>query len=192
MKKQATSSDAVVPRAEAAPGDVGTGSSSDFTPLSLEKSVYESLVAYGAPLLEWAPRCWLRLEETLPWALKLAHDNATVLRVLPLVLARYATALNGQLLQEQAHAAGQEAELGFLLELTAQLTARDELAHLARCFEDARPQEPRYFFEPRSARDRRLAELKTPAVARRWGLFLNMPEDSFSSLLAKHDPALLS
>jgi hypothetical protein len=184
MEEQATSAHPAVTHAKPV-----REPSSACAPLS-EDSVYESLVAYGAPLANWAPRLHLRLEEVLPWALRLARGNATVLRVLPLVLARHATELDWELLEDRARAVGQEAELGFLLELTAELTARDELAHRAERFVDARPEQPRYFFEPRGERDRKLAELRTPLVARRWGLLLNMPEESFSSLLARHDAPL--
>jgi hypothetical protein len=165
----------------------GTTNDQVQTAHSPEDQVCETLVAYGAPLADWAPHPWLPLEEALPLALRLARTNATLLRVLPLVLARNASTLDGLRLLERTRDAGQEAEMGFLLELSAELTGHANLAQLASSLEGARQGPPRYFFAPRSERDRRLVELGTAPVARRWGLLLNMPEDSFRSLLAKHD-----
>jgi len=41
------------------------------------------------------------------------------------------------------------------------------------------------FFKLRSATERRLAELKTPPAARRWGFRMNMSADSFASMFRK-------
>lgn len=153
-------------------------------------AVYESLVAFGAPLPNWQPRREMRLEEALPPALWLSHGNPTLLRVLPLVLARHAAKLDWALLEKKTQEFGQEAELGFLLELTAELTADAKLAERAARFEMAKCAQPRFYFEPRGDRDRRLVEMRTPPVARRWGFLLNMPTDSFRSLLSKYDAAL--
>jgi len=128
----------------------------------------------------------MSLEKALPRALRLARADATLLRVLPLVLARNSTGLDSAELKKAAQLSAQEAALGFLLELTADLAGKPSLGRLATLFEHARNQEPTYFFEPRGERDRKLMQLRTPEVARRWGFFLNMPKDDFSSLLKKH------
>lgn len=174
---------------EAHPPAAAAGSPPAFAEAT-ENDVYESLVAFGAPLANWQPRRNMRLEEALPPALWLSHRNPTLLRVLPFVLARNVPALDWHLLEMKTQEAGQEAELGFLLDLTAELTADASLAERAARFEKAKSAAPRFYFEPRGDRDRRLVELRTPAVARRWGFLLNMPTDSFRSLMSKYDAAL--
>jgi len=75
--------------------------------------------------------------------------------------------------------------LGLLLELTGRLGDAPELlaaaARLPRQFT-----RPEFFFAPRGPRCRALVERRTPEVARAWGWLVNMPEESFASLLAKH------
>jgi hypothetical protein len=41
------------------------------------------------------------------------------------------------------------------------------------------------FFQPTTRRERQLAELKTPEVARKWGFRMNMGLDSFASMFEK-------
>jgi hypothetical protein len=149
-------------------------------------SVYESLKAYGAPLADWEGCRTLTLEDALAQGLRLAHQDSTLLRTLPVVLARHALRLNSAQLTARARELGCEAELGMLLELTAKLTGNQRLGALARTLEHARAAEPRFFFEPRGPFERKYTPLRTPEVARRWGFFLDMPPDVFGTLLAKH------
>ena len=149
--------------------------------------VYGVLVAHGAPLAAWGPCENLGLEEALALGLGLAHEDATLLRTLPVVFARNAARLNWKLLQQRAQALGYEAELGLLLELTSRLTGHQHLAALAKGLEHARPTQPRHFFKPRGMFDRMRTEQGTPEVARRWGFLMNMPEDGFRTLLLKHN-----
>lgn len=154
-------------------------------------SVYESLKAYGAPLAGWEGRATLALEEALAQGLRLAHEDSTLLRTLPVVFARQAQGLDASRLTARARQLGCEAELGMLLELTAQLTGDSRLGELARALEHARrPTEPRFFFEPRGPMERKYTPLRTHALMRRWGFFLDMPPDVFGSLLAKHNAHL--
>jgi hypothetical protein len=44
---------------------------------------------------------------------------------------------------------------------------------------------PTQFFQPTTLRERRLAELRTPEVARKWGFRMNMGMDSFESMFRK-------
>ena len=39
--------------------------------------------------------------------------------------------------------------------------------------------------QPTTSRERKLAELRTPEVARKWGFRMNMGMDSFESMFAK-------
>lgn len=152
--------------------------------------VYESLKAYGAPLVGWDGRATLSLEEALAQGLCLAHEDSTLLRTLPVVFARHAHRLDATRLTARARELGCEAELGMLLELTAQLTGNQRLGALACSLEHARPAEPRFFFEPRGPMERKYTPLRTHALVRRWGFFLDMPPDVFGTLLAKHGAQL--
>jgi len=73
------------------------------------------------------------------------------------------------------------------LELTAELSGDRSLAREARPLarEERRRKRASQFFKLRSATERRLAELKTPAVARQWGFRMNMSGDSFASMFRK-------
>jgi hypothetical protein len=46
---------------------------------------------------------------------------------------------------------------------------------------------PTQFFQPTTARERKLAELRTPEVARKWSFRMNMEMDSFESTFNKGD-----
>jgi hypothetical protein len=146
----------------------------------------ECLVAYGAPLAAYQGRATRSLEEALVEGLGLSHENATVLRALPVVLARNYTTIDYVRLRALACQSGRQAELGMLLELTAEVA---NLGCLLREVEPLKkPQGPPclYFWEERTGRmARKLAEERTPAVVRSWGFLMNMSTDSFRSLLSK-------
>jgi hypothetical protein len=147
--------------------------------------VAESLVAYGAPLAAYAPVASAPLEEALLEGLRLSHQDATLLRVLPVVVSRHSRTLDYSRLRARAREAGLEAELGMLLELTARLTGVDALRSEAEAL--TRPEgEPRYYFGETGRFARKLADERTPPFARRWGFLLNMSEESFRGVLAKH------
>ena len=83
---------------------------------------------------------------------------------------------------------GQGRTLGLFSDLTAELSGdRSLAAREARPLlgEARRRVRASQFFKLRSATERRLAELKTPAVARRWGFRMNMSADSFASMFGK-------
>lgn len=147
------------------------------------QTVLGSLVAHGAPLLGWptAPTP-LPLEETVVRSLAVARLNATVLRVLPGLMARRAADFDLGLLKSWASRLGQEAAVGFLLDLTAHLFGtsplaqlRDELVHAQH------PKQAEFFLasDGDTARGRQLAEARTPECARVWGFRMNMPEQAF-------------
>ncbi len=148
-------------------------------------AVYESLVFYGAPLVGYAPRRHAPLETLVPAATRYARADATVLRVLPLVLARNAEALDWGALLREASAAGQTNEVSMLIELAA------DLADIPALREAASRLSPTdgsldYFFPTAGRFDRALVESRTEPFARRWGFLLNMPRESFRAVLEKH------
>lgn len=110
----------------------------------VDVDVKESLAAYGAPLLAYRPRRRLPLEEALVQGLRAAKRDATLLKVLPVVLVKNAQALDWAALKENAKRAKLRAELGMLVELTADLADKPGLkaapAGLAAAIErDAAP-----------------------------------------------------
>jgi hypothetical protein len=120
-------------------------------------------------------------------ALPLARREAALARALPFALYRTRKRLDFSLLRRLARERGQGRTLGFFLDLTAELSGDRSLAREARPLvrEARRRERASQFFKLRSTTERRLAELKTPAVARRWGFRMNMSADSFASMFRK-------
>lgn len=177
------------------------------------KILRELLDAAAAPTLPSAPgaekvRTWLSvagapllvsrpggdrmppLEEVVAEGLVLAHQDATVARVLPLVLWRHRGRLDHEELTRQASVRNERQALGFFLELTGRLGGDHRLSALARGLRDRRRKRARPFFG-RSAGPRAvaLARLRSPAVARRWGYLMNMDLESFASAFRRHGEA---
>ena len=129
-----------------------------------------------------------RLEAQAVRAVKLSRRDSALARMLPVFLWRMRGALDPAELARQARRQGETATLGFFLETASKLGGR-------RVFEDvllllrasARPARPFHFFlgSDRSPWERAAARRATPAVARRWGLLMNMPWESFASYFEK-------
>ena len=145
----------------------------------------ETLVALGAPLSGWRPNRRLAPETALALALRFASTDASLLRSLPIVLARTWRELDWSKLENSARAQNSLALLGMLTELTASLAGLEELGEKARRWWRP-PRETRHLFRPRNDFDRELAEHRTPPVARKWGFLMNMGEDSFRALYERH------
>jgi hypothetical protein len=145
----------------------------------------ETLVALGAPLSGWRPNRRLAPEVALTFALRFASTDASLLRSLPVVLARTWRELDWSKLENSARAQDSLALLGMVTELTASLAGFKELGEKARRWWRP-PRETRHLFRPRNDFDRELAEHRTPPVARKWGFLMNMGEDSFRALYERH------
>jgi hypothetical protein len=105
---------------------------------------------------------------------------------LPLAIARNRALLDLPELRRLAVQRGQGSTLGFFLDLTAELSGDHGLARAARPLRPRRaPKRASQFFKVRSRLERRLAEAKTPDVARRWNFRMNMSMDSFASMFRK-------
>jgi DNA-binding phage protein len=147
------------------------------------------LAQMGAPLhgasapREAAPP---RPEYVLAEALSLARQDAAVARALPPAIARCRPHMDLVELRRLAVERRQERTLGFFLDLTAELSGDHGLARAARRL---RPRSAlkraSQFFPVRSRLERKLAEAKTPDVARRWNFRMNMSLDSFASMFRK-------
>lgn len=155
-----------------------------------DTAVRESLLAYGAPLLgDRSERHW-SLEETLAHALMVARRDATVMRVLPVVLAKNRHRFDQQALLRYAREHRVKAELGMLLDLTDKLLGEKTFHGLSEQLRDRRRRCWREFPETKNRYEAELAKRNTFAVAAEWRFRTNMTEDSFRSVLSKHCPNL--
>jgi hypothetical protein len=92
-----------------------------------DSRVRESLAAYGAPLAAYQGRAHASLETTVVQALGFAKQDASLLKVLPLVVLKNVAKMNWGVLKEEARRAKLKAELGMLVELVADVAERPEL-----------------------------------------------------------------
>src|SRR2546423_801684 len=111
-----------------------------------EREVAESLVAYGAPLAGWDARAHATLERTLVEALRLAHENPTLLRVLRVVVCVQAEHLDWSALLTEATREQLRDELAMVVDLTADLTKDVKLARILAAWNVPSPPVPRAFF----------------------------------------------
>lgn len=152
----------------------------------VDTEVKESLVAYGAPLLAYRPVVHAPLEKTLVLALRAAKRDGTLLKILPIVVAKNAGLLDWVALKENAKREKLRPELGMLVELTADVADMPELKENVRDLADRRRSVPSFFQEPRSKYERQLARSATPRAARKWHFLMNVSEETLRSTLRKH------
>ena len=144
-----------------------------------EEAVRCSLAAHGAPLFgDVAPRP-LPLEQALLGGLALARKDAHVFLALPAVLSRRAGEVAWQGLKESARRLKLKAELGLLIDLTADVAGAPALRHHCAGLADGRRRIPRLLPSAAGAYERRLAELRSPEAARRWNFLVNLTEQAF-------------
>jgi DNA-binding transcriptional ArsR family regulator len=145
---------------------------------------------YGAPLVVTAhpPAADVPpLEQTLVQGLRLAHHDATVALVLPLVLWNQRANVDLSRLVLLATGQDEAQSLGFFLELTADLSGHNLFRSAADNLRDRRYRTMRYFFPSDSLSElsRGLAQAQTSEPAKRWHFYMNMPFDSFASHFRK-------
>jgi len=145
------------------------------------------LAALGAPIGSPRPKTPPPdLEEALVEALGLSHRDATVARVLPLVLWRQRDRLDLDRLVRQASRRDERSALGYFLELTGQLGGDPALVQAARRLRDRRRTKARPFFAgPLGPHAAAAARRNTPKEALRWGYVMNMGLDSFKAMFEK-------
>lgn len=129
-----------------------------------------------------------RLEAEVLRAVMQSRRDSALARMLPVFLWRNRDRLDLPKLASEAKRRGQGPALGFFLEATSKLAG-------SRLFDEAlvilsgsaRPARPCHFFQgtARRAFERTAAERATPAAARRWGLLMNLPWESFAAYFAK-------
>jgi hypothetical protein len=132
----------------------------------------------------------MEVEELLVKAVHLSKKNASLLRALPLLLRKMGDNFDFNQLAYWSKRYETNRELGFLLELTAQLTKNKKYNKLAKKFKDKRWAKPDFYFES----DFELAgfqaiavDRNTPELAKKWYLKLNMGLDSFQSFYSKYE-----
>jgi hypothetical protein len=146
--------------------------------------VRESLAGWGAPLAGVRPVRRFGLEETALLGLEESARDATVLRTLPVLLARNWSVLNWAALKEEARRRKLKAHLGMLAELTASLAGLP--GSPVKELRDRRVKRMRFFPEVKSRYEEELARRRTPEVAKRWGFWMNLSEESFRRTLEQH------
>lgn len=146
--------------------------------------------ALGAPL-PYAPEAVADddREQALVEGVSLAHRDATLARVMPVVLFRQWKDLDRKRLKDRARLAREKHSLGFLTALTGDLSGDRSMVRWAEGLRDHRVTGLRPFFElPSANRTRELAERRTPAVARDWGYLMDLDYESFQSAFEKASP----
>lgn len=146
----------------------------------------QSLAGWGAPLAGVRPGRHFTLEETVLRGLVEARTDGTVLRVLPTLVALNLGALDWVVLLEGARRRKLKAELGFVLEVCALLTGQAEPRERAASLMDRRRRTMRFFPEVKSRFEAALAKQRSPAVATRWGFWMNMSDESFRVTHERH------
>jgi hypothetical protein len=128
------------------------------------------------------------VEEAVGEALSLSHRDATVARVLPLVLWRQRDELDFDRLIREATRRDERHALGYFLELAGQLGGESRLVETARALRDRRRKKVRMFFAgPHGARALAATRRNTPKEALEWGYLMNMGLDSFRSIFEKFE-----
>ena len=145
------------------------------------------LVSVGAPLAAPSPKTPTpALEEILAEAVTLSHRDATVARVLPVVLWKRRRDLDLERLVLEATRRDERQALGYFLELAGRLGGEASLVEAAQRLSDGRRRRPRMFFAgPHGRHQLAATRSNTPPEALRWGYLMNMGMDSFRSTFDK-------
>jgi len=141
----------------------------------------------GAPVLaDSGPGDPMPAEEAVARGLCLTHRMPALARAFPVLLARNRARLDFARLRHRATALGEKQTLGFLLDLTGLLAKDNSLRSLAQSLKDRRVRRTKDFFEgPHGKHAARLAEMRTPPIARDWKFRLDMSMESFEQLFKK-------
>lgn len=146
------------------------------------------LVDAGAPLAGPAPEHPTpSLEVVLAEGVALSHRDATVARVLPVVLWNRRHDLALELLMLEAKRRDEHHALGYFLELAGRFGHDASLVEAAQALNDGRRRRTRLFFVgPHGRYQRDATRRNTPPEAKRWGFLMNVGLDSFQSTFDKH------
>jgi len=149
------------------------GATGRTEPSARAEQVRGWLAALGAPLLV-TEAAWGRppsLEEVVAQGLVLSHEDATVARVLPVVLWTLRDRLDPSRLVREATRVDERQTLGFFLELTGRLARNERFASLSSSLRDRRRSRVRPFFARAHGRMAlATARKNTPPVVSAMGL----------------------
>ena len=145
---------------------------------------------YGAPLYGSSAVTTSDIpapEDVLAMGLSLAREDASVARALPVAFWRTHDRMDTAKLRRLARRHGQTNTLGFFLDLTGALANEQKFSREARRLRPAgRARKPTQFFKGHlNPYERKLAEIRTPDVARKWNFRMNMSLDSWQSMFNK-------
>ena len=155
----------------------------------LEKLAYLGLPVSGP---RRPPKAVDRLEDLVVSGAKAARDNPTTARAFPVLLWKLRGKLDFKLVRELSRKRGQQQNVGFLMELAGQLGKDTYLVAAAHKMQDRRRCKQRYYFDLDSDYAKKLADLRTPELARNWGWLMNMGYDAFESTFRKFNDGLAS
>ena len=147
-----------------------------------------TLARFGAPLnFEREAKLELELEDTLALGVYFSQQEASLLRVLPLVVERNMERLDFDKLWHFALKYHVKRQVGFLLDLTGTLTKKRSYKDRAKEYWDNRYGRPTSYFKmkTKSPSQLKLEELNTPPLAKKWFFTMNMGMDSFKSFYEK-------
>lgn len=152
------------------------------------QNILAHLKAMGAPLGGTETKRQRQSDESmLAKALVLAQENSTLARTLPIVLFKNLEKIDLAKLEVSAKKMGAGQILGFFLDLTGELADNPALRAKADSMRDRRFKKTRDFFKGNlGSYARRLADLNTPPIARKWHYRMNMKMDSFRSMFNKY------
>lgn len=152
-----------------------------------EDALFWNLRRFGAPLARVGTKSEeLSLESTLAYALKLSRRHPEVARVWSVVFAKHLAEVKLEALKRLSGRLGQKQALGFFLALTRRLLKKQAAGLSEESLRDGRYKKTKSFFlSDESERARRLAELRTPDLAKDWQFRMNMPYESFESSFEK-------
>lgn len=127
------------------------------------------------------------LETALVAGVMLSHDDATVSSVLSLVFFKQVDKLNFAKLVEVAKSVNEANALGFYLDLTTEVSGEQRFRQATLMLDASKsPTNQDFFPEFKSSFSRKLADMRTPTLARKWGFRMNMPTEVYEDTFKKH------
>ena len=126
-----------------------------------------------------------RFETFLAKASNLAASDASVARAFPVFLRKVGPDLDFEVLKQESRKLGNKHRVGFFLDLAGELGQDELLKSAAKDFFDSRNKSQKPFFMNPSKYSLKLAEERTPDLARKWGWSMNMGLDAFETTYQK-------
>ncbi|MCW8927144.1 MAG: hypothetical protein OQJ84_12870 [Xanthomonadales bacterium] len=181
------SADATHPMADLMRGLLKQPKDQKHSNLKQTDKLRENLAFLGLPVnaRKTPPASHVTIEALLADAVDLAQSDASVARSLPVLFHKLGGSLDVDKLKHESWKRGNKHRVGFFLELAGELSEKTVLKEAAKRFLDRRYKVPRQFFNNQTELSRQLAENRTPDLAKKWGLQMNMGLDAFQSTYEK-------